>query len=582
MYNYLVVSRTLVRKCLIKGGNLVLEQHLFTVFMVFKRLRTEVRDTEKASENQVSNRFFHKNLLSCTKIKGMERLPNLPVGQQYFKPIREGNFIYVDKTQYIYELCHPIGKSYFLSRPRRFGKSLTLDTINELFSGNQALFKGLWIEDKWDWSQTFPVIRLSLDSIGHEEGFKEALLIALQEIAADFELSLIAKSPGLGFKELIKKIFQKTGKQVVILIDEYDKPIIDYIDPYNLVKANKQRDILKQFLSILKGSSNHIRFLLITGVSKFARVSIFSDLNHLTDLTLHKNFAALCGYTQTELEHYFAPYLKTMPPDTLEKMKLWYNGYSWDGQTFVYNPFSVLNFFDRQTYSNFWFATGTPTFLIKLMRKRFEYKLEETEVSDLILESFILEKFDELDLNSLLLQTGYLTIKEITEEGKFILNYPNQEVKRAFGQFLLSEYTHTRVSVPYGADILEALNNNNVERVIAIIHSLIQAVPDQNYIKDEEKFFHAIVHLIFTMIGSDVRYEVHTPIGRIDSVVITAERIFLFEFKLNESAEDALQCIKDRNYVEHLRHLNKPITAIGVSFSIKTKGVADWIKEELL
>jgi Predicted AAA-ATPase/PD-(D/E)XK nuclease superfamily len=511
----------------------------------------------------------------------MADLPNLPIGQQYFASIRKDNGVYVDKTEYIYKMCHPLDRAYFLSRPRRFGKSLTLDTINELFSGNRALFQGLWIEDKWDWSQTYPIIRLSLDAIGHEMGLNNALLIELKGIAAKFKLKLTSKTSGLAFRELIDKIVDKTGKKVVILIDEYDKPIVDYIDPYNLEKANKQRELLKQFFSILKNASNHIRFLLITGVSKFSKVAIFSDLNHLIDLTLHKDYASLCGYTQTELEQNFASYLKVMPEGTLEKMRLWYNGYSWDGKTFVYNPFSVLNFFDSRTYSNFWFSTGTPTFLIKLMRKRFEYKLQETEVSDLVLESFILEEFDELDLKSLLLQTGYLTIKRITEEGTFILNYPNQEVRRAFGQFLLSEYTHTRVTVPYGTDILRALDNNNVERVIEVINSLVQAVPDQNYIKDQEKFFQAIIHLIFTMIGSDVRSEVHTPIGQIDTVVITTHRIFLFEFKLNETAAAAIKSIKDRNYADSLRHRNKPISAIGVNFSVKTKGVEKWMKEDL-
>jgi hypothetical protein len=511
----------------------------------------------------------------------MERLPGLPVGQQYFKSIIKGNSIYVDKTKYIYELCHPLDKNYFLSRPRRFGKSLTLDTIAELFSGNKTLFKGLWIEDKWDWTDTYPVIRLSLDAISHEEGLTEALNDALHDIAKTFKIKLRKKTPSSLFKELIEMVTEKTGKQVVILIDEYDRPIIDYIDPYNLEKANQQRDILKAFFSILKNASNHIRFLFITGVSKFARVSIFSDLNHLIDLTLNKKYAALCGYTQAELEHFFAPYLETMPANTLEQMKLWYNGYSWDGQTFVYNPFSVLNFFENQTYSNFWFATGTPTFLLKLMRKRFVYKLEETEVSNLILESFRLEEFDALDINSLLLQTGYLTIKEITDRETFILNYPNHEVKKAFGQFLLSEYTHTPVTVPYSANILQALEQNNLAEVIKIIHNLIKSVPDQNYIKDQEKFFHAIIHLIFTMVGSDPRSEMHTGIGRMDTVIILPHRIFLFEFKMNETPKEAIQCIKDREYADNLRHLNKPITGVGVVFSIEKKGVAAWDKEEL-
>jgi hypothetical protein len=511
----------------------------------------------------------------------MERLPSLPIGLQYFAEIRKSDSIYIDKTAYLYELCRPPSRPYFLSRPRRFGKSLTLDTIAELFSGNRALFEGLWIEDKWDWSMTNPVIRLSLDSIGHEAGLKNALMDALQEIAMDFDLTLVSKTPGVCFKELIKKVAKKTDKQVVVLIDEYDKPIIDYIDPYNLAEANKQRDILKEFFSILKGSSNHIRFLFITGVSKFARVSIFSDLNHLIDLTLNKKYAALCGYTQQELEDNFSMYLERLPANTLEQMKIWYDGYSWDAKTFVYNPFSVLNFFENETYSNFWFATGTPTFLLKLMRKRFEYKLEETQVSNLILESFRLEEFEALDVNSLLLQTGYLTIKEITPSGKFILNYPNKEVRQAFGQFLLSEYTRTLVTVPYGPNILDALGNNNLKEVISIINNLIKSVPDQNYIKDQEKFFHAIIHLIFTMVGSDPRSEMHTSIGRMDTVIITANRIFLFEFKMNETPKDAIQCIKDREYADSLRHLNKPITGVGVVFSVEKKGVADWDKEEL-
>lgn len=511
----------------------------------------------------------------------MEKLPNLPVGRQYFSSIRKDNAIYVDKTQYIYNICQPADSNYFLSRPRRFGKSLTLDTIHELFAGNRALFEGLWIEDRWNWSETYPVIRMSLDSIGHEGGLSAALKDALHDIAATFDIELKKELVGQLFKELIEKVARKTGKQVVVLIDEYDRPIIDYIDPYNLEMANQQRDILKGFFSILKGASKDIRFLFITGVSKFARVSIFSDLNHLIDLTLNEKYAALCGYTQAELEHYFDPYLKIMPPDTVEKMKVWYNGYSWDGQTFVYNPFSVLNFFEQKRYRNFWFATGTPTFLVRLMRKRFEYKLEETEVSNLVLESFILEKFDELDVTSLLLQTGYLTIKEIKPSGKFILDYPNKEVRQAFGQFLLSEFTKTPVTVPYGPNVIEALDQNNLAGAIAVINNLIQSVPDQNYVKSEEKFFHAIVHLIFTMVGSNPRSEMHTATGRIDMVIITNERIFLFEFKVGGTPEDAIQCIRDKNYAASLRLRNKPIIGVGVVFSPTIKGIADWDKAEL-
>ncbi|MEY4936744.1 MAG: hypothetical protein RIS64_3103 [Bacteroidota bacterium] len=511
----------------------------------------------------------------------MKSLPELPIGQQYFKAVRKPDSIYVDKTKYIYELCRPAERSYFLSRPRRFGKSLTLDTIAELFEGNQLLFKGLWIEDKWDWSQTYPVIRLSLDAIGHQHGLKEALQETLQDIAETFEIELKKKSPGALFQELIQKVVQKKGKQVVILIDEYDRPIVDYIDPYDFQKSIKQRDILKDFFDILKKASKHIRFMLITGVSKFARVSIFSSLNHLIDLTADPKYAALCGYTQAELESNFQPYLETMPPNTLERLKYWYDGYSWDGKTFMYNPFSVLNFFNTGLYRNYWFTTGTPTFLVKILSKRFEYKLEKKEVNDTILDSFVLEQKDSLDLDSLLLQTGYLTLKKITNHQKWILNYPNQEVKQSFAQFLLSEFTHTRVTVPYGADILEALDDNNVGGVIKVLNNLIRAIPDQNYIQNEEKCFHAVIHLIFTMVGSNVQSEHHTFIGRIDTVIVTDEKIFLFEFKVNESAEDALQCIKDRLYAESLRYLRKPIVGVGISFLTTNKGIDDFKTENL-
>jgi hypothetical protein len=350
---------------------------------------------------------------------------------------------------------------------------------------------------------------------------------------------------------------------------------VDHIDPYNFQKAIEQRDTLKQFFDVLKKASKHIRLLFITGITKFARVSLFSSLNHLIDLTLNPQCAALCGYTQAELESSFEPFLQNLPPDTLQQLKYWYDGYSWDGKTFLYNPFSILNFFFSGRYENYWFQTGTPSFLVRLLSKRFEYQLEEKEVSDLILENFVLEHQDKLDIDSLLLQTGYLTIKQVKPHQKWVLNYPNQEVKQAFGQFLLAEFTETRVSIPYGADILEALDNNQIKKVMEVLNKLIQAIPDQNYIQNEEKFFHAVIHLIFTMIGTDVRYEFHTPIRRADTVVITQERIFIFEFKVNESAKAALQQIIDKRYAEALRHRNLPIIGIGVSFQSSFKGISD-------
>jgi hypothetical protein len=269
-----------------------------------------------------------------------------------------------------------------------------------------------------------------------------------------------------------------------------------------------------------------------------------------------------------------------MPPNTLELLKYWYDGYSWDGKTFLYNPFSVLNFFATGIYEDYWFETGTPTLLVKFLSERFEYQLEEKEVSSSILNNFVLDRKETLDLTSLLLQTGYLTIKEVRQDTPwddrtFILRHPNQEVKRAFNRFLLSEYTQTQVTILHHLEILRALAKNEIPRVIQKLNHLIQSIPDQNYIKNEEKFFQAIIHLIFTMIGTDVRYELHTPIGRADTVVITKEHIFIFEFKINESADDALQQIEDKRYADALRHRNLPIIGIGVSFQTAQKGISD-------
>jgi hypothetical protein len=262
-------------------------------------------------------------------------------------------------------------------------------------------------------------------------------------------------------------------------------------------------------------------------------------------------------------------------------LKHWYNGYSWDGETFVYNPYSLLCFFQTKIYSDYWFETGTPTFLVKLLSKRFIYQVEEKEVSDTILSNFVLEQQENLDVDSLLLQTGYLTIKEVLQESPmhertFILKHPNHEVKQAFNRFLLSEYTHTRVTELHHLEISRALVRNDVGRVIEKLNHLIQSIPDQNYVKHEEKFFHSIIHLIFTMVGTDVHAELHSPMGRMDTVVITKTHVFIFEFKVGQSADIALQYIKDKRYADRLRYRELPIIGIGVSFLTTIKGIADY------
>jgi len=309
----------------------------------------------------------------------------LPIGIQSFSKLRKNNLLYVDKTEIIYRLTEA-GNYFFLSRPRRFGKSLTLSTLKSLFQGHKELFDGLWIQDHWDWTKQHPVIHISFSSIGYKElGLEKAIELQLYKIAKNENIYLEEAGISQLFKELIKKL-SKTN-EVVLLIDEYDKPIIDYLD--DLPQAKENQKILKSFYSIIKDSGTYIQFLMITGVSKFSKVSIFSELNNLTDLTIHPKFTTLVGYTQEELEYYFkdrfGELINVLAPSKTELLQLvkdWYNGYSWDGENFVYNPFSILSFFGAGRIRNFWFTTGTPTFLINLLKQRQLIDLTEIEVFD--------------------------------------------------------------------------------------------------------------------------------------------------------------------------------------------------------
>lgn len=369
----------------------------------------------------------------------MNALPHLPIGIQSFSELRTRNMLYVDKTPQIHRLIST-GKYYFLSRPRRFGKSLTLSTLRAIYEGKRELFQGLWIENQWDWEKVHPVIHLSFSSIGYRTlGLEAAIAAELHIISKTFGVELQEQAIDRQFDELIRKLAQRDGK-VVVLIDEYDKPLIDYLDDIPLAKANQQ--VMKTFYSVIKDSDPYLQFLLITGVSKFSKVSIFSDLNHLFDLTFAREAVALTGYTQTELEHYFTPYMQEMEDNLgldhtalLEKMREWYNGYSWDGRTRVYNPFSILNFFRAGDFRNFWFETGTPTFLLKLLREQNLYKLDNLTVHERTFSSYDIEYLQALPI---LFQTGYLTIKAKQAFGLYTLDYPNSEVRESLLDYIIS------------------------------------------------------------------------------------------------------------------------------------------------
>jgi GTPase SAR1 family protein len=362
-------------------------------------------------------------------------MKKLPIGIQTFKKMREQGYVYVDKTEHIYKLAQD-DNSIFLSRPRRFGKSLLLETFKELFLGSENLFKGLWIHDKWDWSQTYPVIHLSFDAADYQNmGLGDAISFELKEIAKTYTIELVTGTYKKQFEELLKKLFEKHGK-VVLLIDEYDKPIIDYLESNDLPQAKENQKIMKTFYSVLKKAEPHLRFFLITGVSNFSKT--FEELDHLYDLTLDKSYASIVGYTQEELEFYFEEHIQSVLKNNeltreklLENMRIWYGGFSWNGKTQVYNPYSILNFLIKETLQNFGFTTDIP----KLIEDSRLYDFKNTEVNALFLER---NNIENLNLIPLLFQTGYLTIKSfdrLTED--LVLDYPNKEVRESMYSFMI-------------------------------------------------------------------------------------------------------------------------------------------------
>ncbi len=510
----------------------------------------------------------------------------LPISRQSFKKLREENCIYVDKTQYIYDLCRD-GGMYFLSRPRRFGKSLLLSTMLEIFKGSKALFEDTWIADKWDWTQTSPVIHISFLSVSYErQGLEAGLRQFLLNLFKENQLVPIEDDNIKSlFTNLIQQLHDKHGK-VVILIDEYDKPIIDYLEFHKLPEAKVNQEVLGLFYGALKDADIYIRLLFITGISKFTKVSLFSKLNNLKDLTVHPRFASMLGYTQQELEGCFPDYIEGLltafphynREQLLNKVKTWYNGYSWDGKTGLYNPFGILLFLDSQDFQGYWFDTGTPTFVAKKMLEQSFFQIENIETSINFLNQYNL---DNLELTSLLFQTGYLTIKQKSEDGQLVLSYPNQEVREAMYTFLMDNMGHTIGGSGASVHHLKRVfMTNDLEKARDILVSLFSDLAFDVYThqtqKQVEGFYHGMVHILFKCLGLYMKSEVHSSKGRADSIVETPTHIYFLEFKLNSNADTAFQQIVDKKYAAPYTTDGRMKTGIGINFNSSTKELDDW------
>lgn len=506
-----------------------------------------------------------------------------------FRNLIEGKFVYVDKTQYLYNLVQPGSGVYFLSRPRRFGKSLMLSTLEEIFLGNRALFKGLWIDESdYDW-QTYPVVRIdfSLEQVSSATALQDFLGSIVEATAKRYGVKLTETNYQRKFRQLLELLSEE--QKVVILIDEYDKPMIDNLD--NLPEALRIRDTLRGFYAVIKGMDRYLRFVFITGISKFSKVGVFSAMNNLTDLTMNPRFATALGITEEEMADYFHEHIaefaahEGMTSEQLAaKIRHWYNGFCFvEDSPAVYNPFSTLQLFYHQRFATYWFESGTPYFLIKLIKER-NYEIEPLEQLEVPEISFSTYELESLELTPLLFQTGYLTIKGFQRDrfGEiYTLSYPNYEVKNSFLTYLLRAYDSVdfTMSESHLRRLLFSLEKQDLPQFFNVLAVFFANVDYSLYI-DHEKYYQTIFYLIFKLIGLRIDAEVHTNAGRIDCVIDLAERTFLFEFKLNKSAAEALQQIKDHDYARKYRLAGKPITLIGANFDTQTRTVIEWLAEE--
>ncbi len=502
----------------------------------------------------------------------------LPVGIQTFSKIIEGDYLYIDKTEIARNLIEKY-QYVFLSRPRRFGKSLFLDTLKNIFEGNRELFRGLLIEEQWNWEVKYPVIKISFGGgIRSQEILRKKLFYILNDNQERLDITCVEKEdPSQCFAELIKKASQKYHQKVVILIDEYDKPILDNIE--NIPEALRIREGLREFYTNIKDNDEYLRFAFLTGVSKFAKVSIFSGLNNLEDISLNPDYGNVCGYTQLDLDTTFAPYLDGVD---MEQVKRWYNGYNFLGDS-VYNPFDILLFIkNNYVFKNYWFETGTPTFLIELIKKNsyFIPRFNGLQVNESLVNSFDIEN---IDLETILFQSGYLTIKRLIHEDMEVvyeLGFPNREVLISFNRYILQSMTSGLEQVMIRRELLAFLKTGDAGSLEPVIKRLFASIAYNNYTNNDieryEGFYASVLYAFFASIMVDIIAEDVSNKGRVDLTLQVGGRSFLFEFKVTDG--EPLEQIKRMKYYEKYtgeRYL------IGIVFDPKQRNVSRFEWEKL-
>jgi hypothetical protein len=517
----------------------------------------------------------------------------LPVGIQDFEKLRKEEYVYVDKTEYVYQLTR-VSSPYFLGRPRRFGKSLFLSTLKAYFQGKKELFEGLAIRElEKDWIE-YPIFHIDMNVgiITDESSLKRRLDVVLSGFESKWGRTTKDTDVATRFEAIIRQAYEQTGCKVVVLVDEYDKPLLNTIE--STVVNENIRDILKGFYGVLKSADANLRFVFLTGVTKFSKVSVFSDLNHLLDISLNEDFAGICGISETELTQYFQPEIKTLAEkdklsyeETLARLKKHYDGYHFAKQSKdMYNPFSVLNAFFNKDIGNYWFETGTPTFLIQIL-KNINYNIPNLENDTVIPARSITDYKAEYYNNPipLLYQSGYLTIKSYNREyDEYILGFPNDEVKYGFLDNLLPAYApQYAIQQEFSAaSFVKTLRAGDIDAFMNNMRSFYASISYEqmeNKNKDEQ-YYQFIFYLLVKLMGQFVQTEVKTATGRVDAVIITSDTVFVFEFKMahNGTAEDAIKQINEKGYLIPYQSGSKKIVKVGAEFSEKERGLSRWIK----
>jgi hypothetical protein len=521
-------------------------------------------------------------------LKHMEALKNLPIGVQNFEKLRRDGYLYVDKTALMYRLAHE-GCYYFLSRPRRFGKSMLISTLHAYFAGQKDLFEGLAIEQlEREWT-VHPVLHLDLNMIkkGDDQALNSLLNDALCEWEERYGTRPSENTFSLRFRGVIRRAFQQTGQPVVILVDEYDKPLLQTID--NEALQEDYRSTLKDFYGVLKTEDKSICFALLTGVTKFSKVSVFSDLNNLEDISMSAVYASLCGITDEELDTQFVPYVQRLADalgqayhEVREELRLRYDGYHFSEDSIgIYNPFSLLNTFKKNVFNNYWFETGTPSYLVYLLQK-YHYNLEH--MASVECDSDALNSIDPQSKSPIpvIYQSGYLTIKDFDPEfALYTLGFPNREVEDGFLKFLLPYYSSidNTQSTSYITRFVKEIRAGQTDAFLKRLSILFADTPYE-LVKDLENHYQNVLFIVTKLLGFYVRAEYHTSEGRIDLLLQTADFTYVMEFKLDGTAEEALRQIEEKHYAQPFEgDAHRKLVKVGVNFSSVTRDIERWVVE---